>query len=590
LSSTASRFATNDFVDKDPTNNGTAGEFTKEQVFNEAFEGNAARLHGLLHYLQHNNMRLTSPEFKDKTNGKTALLKALLNLKNGQNDTIDVFLDIAEKTGDLKNLINAEFTDKFYKGQTPLHVAIERRSFRYVELLLTKGADVQAKATGEFFQHNAKQGFYFGELPLSLAACTNQPRIVTLLMLNPHRRAEVRDQDSQGNTVLHILVITADNTEGNTKKITEMYDRVLFLHNKLKKETQNSQEAGRGKLEEIQNNRGLTPLKLAAKLGRIQNRPEMLEIEPLRSLLEEKWDMFASKLFLLNFLVYLMYLIIFTTVALHRKDGQPPFPVEGPVDCLRCVGEMVSVVGALKFFYQSRNRPNLQALFTDGFSDILFFLQATLLLVCTVLYFCGRREYVGLLVISLALAWINILYYSRGSKQLGKYYVMMQNMILGDLLHFLCVYSVFLFGFSAGKTPKINLTDASAVQGQSSDADKPKFSNLRFTVLEMFKFTIGMGDLQFTDQAEYKEVFYVLLICYIVLTYILALNMLIALMGNTVERISSQSEIIWNLQVGNHYRVVEERDWKQWRSDLGVQRKEDPLLYNPPGRKQTTRL
>uniref|UniRef100_A0A3B5BB73 Transient receptor potential cation channel subfamily V member 1-like n=1 Tax=Stegastes partitus TaxID=144197 RepID=A0A3B5BB73_9TELE len=495
------------------TNNGTAGEFTKEQVFNEAFEGNAARLHGLLHYLQHNNMRLTSPEFKDKTNGKTALLKALLNLKNGQNDTIDVFLDIAEKTGDLKNLINAEFTDKFYKGQTPLHVAIERRSFRYVELLLTKGADVQAKATGEFFQHNAKQGFYFGELPLSLAACTNQPRIVTLLMLNPHRRAEVRDQDSQGNTVLHILVITADNTEGNTKKITEMYDRVLFLHNKLKKETQNSQEAGRGKLEEIQNNRGLTPLKLAAKLGRIQvrlhmlqrefkdeetrhlsrrftewvygpvhcslydissvdtnesnsvleiivfgrdvpNRPEMLEIEPLRSLLEEKWDMFASKLFLLNFLVYLMYLIIFTTVALHRKDGQPPFPVEGPVDCLRCVGEMVSVVGALKFFYQSVRTWN--------------------------------RSY--------------------------------------------------------------NLTDASAVQGQSSDADKPKFSNLRFTVLEMFKFTIGMGDLQFTDQAEYKEVFYVLLICYIVLTYILALNMLIALMGNTVERISSQSEIIWNLQ------------------------------------------
>ncbi|XP_008281297.1 transient receptor potential cation channel subfamily V member 1-like [Stegastes partitus] len=610
--STASRFATNDFVDKDPTNNGTAGEFTKEQVFNEAFEGNAARLHGLLHYLQHNNMRLTSPEFKDKTNGKTALLKALLNLKNGQNDTIDVFLDIAEKTGDLKNLINAEFTDKFYKGQTPLHVAIERRSFRYVELLLTKGADVQAKATGEFFQHNAKQGFYFGELPLSLAACTNQPRIVTLLMLNPHRRAEVRDQDSQGNTVLHILVITADNTEGNTKKITEMYDRVLFLHNKLKKETQNSQEAGRGKLEEIQNNRGLTPLKLAAKLGRIQllrhmlqrefkdeetrhlsrrftewvygpvhcslydissvdtnesnsvleiivfgrdvpNRPEMLEIEPLRSLLEEKWDMFASKLFLLNFLVYLMYLIIFTTVALHRKDGQPPFPVEGPVDCLRCVGEMVSVVGALKFFYQSitffqRNRPNLQALFTDGFSDILF---------------------------------------------------------------------VFLFGFSAAVVALMssrplnqsNLTDASAVQGQSSDADKPKFSNLRFTVLEMFKFTIGMGDLQFTDQAEYKEVFYVLLICYIVLTYILALNMLIALMGNTVERISSQSEIIWNLQRAftildlerslptclrkklqvrrehDEYQGlfrVEERDWKQWRSDLGVQRKEDPLLYNPP--------
>lgn len=50
-------------------------------------------------------------------NGKTALLKALLNLKNGKNDTIEVFLDIAEKTGDLENLINASYTDPFYKGK-----------------------------------------------------------------------------------------------------------------------------------------------------------------------------------------------------------------------------------------------------------------------------------------------------------------------------------------------------------------------------------------------------------------------------------------------------------------------------------------
>lgn len=53
-----------------------------------------------------------------------------------------------------------------------------------------------------------------------------------------------------------------------------------------------------------------------------QNRPEMLQIEPLRSLLEDKWDRFASKLFLLNFLLYLMYLIIFSMVAFYRKEGQ----------------------------------------------------------------------------------------------------------------------------------------------------------------------------------------------------------------------------------------------------------------------------
>lgn len=48
----------------------------------------------------------------------------------------------------------------------------------------------------------------------------------------------------------------------------------------------------------------------------------MLKIEPLRSLLEDKWDRYAAKLFLMNFLVYLVYLIIFTVVAVYRKEGQ----------------------------------------------------------------------------------------------------------------------------------------------------------------------------------------------------------------------------------------------------------------------------
>lgn len=58
-------------------------------------------------------------------NGKTALLKALLNLKNGKNDTIEVFLDIAEKTEDLENLINASYTDPFYKGRSVKSVSCD---------------------------------------------------------------------------------------------------------------------------------------------------------------------------------------------------------------------------------------------------------------------------------------------------------------------------------------------------------------------------------------------------------------------------------------------------------------------------------
>lgn len=78
---------------------------------------------------------------------------------------------------------------------------------------------------------------------------------------------------------------------------------------------------------------------------------------------------------------------------------------------------------------------------------------------------------------------------------------------------------------------------------------KISYRNISYTTMQLFKFTIGMGDMEFTEDYKYKEVFYVLLICYIILTYILLLNMLIALMNRTVEQTTKESTSIWGLQV-----------------------------------------
>lgn len=51
-------------------------------------------------------------------------------------------------------------------GQTALHVAIERRSVSYVKLLVSKGADVHARACGKFFQPHDGPNFYFGDYEL----------------------------------------------------------------------------------------------------------------------------------------------------------------------------------------------------------------------------------------------------------------------------------------------------------------------------------------------------------------------------------------------------------------------------------------
>lgn len=93
------------------------------------------------------------------------------------------------------------------------------------------------------------------------------------------------------------------------------------------------------------------------------------------------------------------------------------------------------------------------------------------------------------------------------------------------------------------KSPRFRLV------GLEEDCVKPTFSNISYTTLQLFKFTIGMGDMEFIQNYKYIDVFYVLLIVYIILTYILLLNMLIALMNRTVEKLTNETTSIWKLQV-----------------------------------------
>ncbi|XP_031166601.1 transient receptor potential cation channel subfamily V member 1 [Sander lucioperca] len=593
--------------------------FNIDRLFEAVASRDVRKLDGLHQYLHQNMKKLSDSLYQSY--GKTALMKALLHLRDGENKTVELLIDISEKMGDIKEFVNAAYTNSYYKGQTALHIAIERRSCSYVKLLISKGADVHAKACGTFFQPHDGPNFYFGELPLSLAACTNQPDMVDFLMENSYQRANATMVDSSGNTVLHALVVVADNTEDNTQFITKMYDRILKTTAKLDLML---------KLEDIENHKGLTPLKMAAKTGKIglfshilkrefqeshtkhlsrkftewvygpvhsslydlasvdsfeensvmeilvygsdiPNRHEMLQLEPLSQMLEEKWKTFAGPMFFFNYVVYILYLIIFTVVAYYRKGGKLPFPLEHtPLGYLYVSGQLVTALANCYFFVigivdMKRKRPKLETLLIDGYYEILFFVQGALFLASAGLYLFGRREYLGLLVLCLALSWVNMLYFSRGDKHMGIYSIMIQKMILCDILRFLFVYIVFLLGFSAAvvtllmeppeKTGRSFLTTIAP----GSECVKPYFRSISFTILELFKFTIGMGDMEFTEGYEYKEVFYVLLIGYIILTYILLLNMLIALMNRTVERITMESTSIWKLQRAITILEIEKR-------------------------------
>ena len=117
---------------------------------------------------------------------------------------------------------------------------------------------LSARATGEFFSAKrfiaTGEGAYYGETPLMFAACTNQAELVRYL--SEQWGAALGDVDSQGNTVLHMLVL---------HRLPAMYDFVCQLWD----EQHSEHERGEGLcgLESVQNRAGLTPLTLAASMG-----------------------------------------------------------------------------------------------------------------------------------------------------------------------------------------------------------------------------------------------------------------------------------------------------------------------------------
>uniref|UniRef100_A0A3Q3JIT4 Ion transport domain-containing protein n=1 Tax=Monopterus albus TaxID=43700 RepID=A0A3Q3JIT4_MONAL len=581
--------------------------FNRYLLFECVSRGDPGALEGLLEYLKSRGKRLTDEEFREPSTGKTCLPKALMNLYNGQNDTIPVLVDIAEKTGSLREFINTPFRDVYYRGQTALHIAIERRCKQYVELLVEKGADVHAQARGRFFHPKDEGGnFYFGEFPLSLAACTNQPNIVHYLTENPDKKADLRRQDSRGNTVLHALVHIADNTKDNTRFLTKMYDLLLIKSAKLYPECN---------LESVLNNDGMSPLMMSAKLGktgifqhiirreikdeearhlsrkfkdwvygpvysclydlssletggeeqsvleilvynsRSENRHEMLAVEPINELLRAKWQKFAAVTFYISVISYLITMIIFTLVAYYQpSQGTPPYPYVTSTDYVRMAGEIITVASGIFFFVTTikellrKKWAGVKSLFTEGSFQLLYFIYSVLVIVTAALYLSGVKAYVSVMVFALVLGWINTLYFTRGVKLTGVYSIMIQKILFKDIFTFLLVYLLFMIGYASALVSLLVMCPTECANGcptYPNCRDKGTFSVF---LLDLFKLTIGIGDMGMIQNAQYPEISLVLLVSYIILTYVLLLNMLIALMGETVGHVSKESKKIWKLQ------------------------------------------
>ncbi|CAM2718816.1 unnamed protein product [Rotaria socialis] len=257
-----------------------------------------------------------------------------------------------------------------YYGENILHLAIVKREANMVDWLLShaslepyKHGLLAARATGDFFKIG--QPSYYGETPLGFACCTNQWDMVEILLKHG---ADMDSMDSNDNTVLHMLVV-CNLPNMYTKFKARWIERHAVKHKKIIITSETSELP---KLWNRLNKDGLTPLTLAADLGRAKMLSWLLQerttiqwsfgnvscvlhpldqldlgfheknkkrslsvlevmvrknnsalVDPIiTSLTEKKWKHFAYRILIRRFLIAFLYLLVFlgTTILEQTRS------------------------------------------------------------------------------------------------------------------------------------------------------------------------------------------------------------------------------------------------------------------------------
>ena len=153
-----------------------------------------------------------------------------------------------------------------YQGQTALHIVVGKGNWKGAAALLCEmdelgnsEALLDARATGDRFANTVMDG----ELALHVAACTLNRDMVDLLL---DHKAHLDAVNSSGDTVLHALVKFAGRHPEKTDEVIKMLNHLHVLSCKMVRLAKD-REGDQLSVWFLENNHGLTPLKLAASEG-----------------------------------------------------------------------------------------------------------------------------------------------------------------------------------------------------------------------------------------------------------------------------------------------------------------------------------
>ncbi|XP_040858108.1 transient receptor potential cation channel subfamily V member 6 [Ochotona curzoniae] len=519
--------------------------------------------------------------------GETALHIAALY------DNLEAAMVLMEAAPDL---VFEPMTSELYEGQTALHIAVMNQNLNLVRALLARGASVSARATGAAFRRSPHNLIYYGEHPLSFAACVGNEEIVRLLI---EHGADIRAQDSLGNTVLHILILQPNKTFA-----CQMYN-LLLSYDQHRDHLQS--------LEFVSNHEGLTPFKLAGVEGNtvlfqhlMQKRKhiqwtygpltstlydlteidssgdehsllelivttkkrearQILDQTPVKELVSLKWKRYGRPYFCMLGAIYLLYIICFTVCCISRplkpRTSNRTNPRDNtllqqkllqeayltPADDIRMAAELVTILGAVIILLVEI--PDIFRLGVTRFFGhtilggpfhVLIITYAFMVLITMVMRLTNTDGEVVPMSFALVLGWCNVMYFARGFQMLGPFTIMIQKMIFGDLMRFCWLMAVVIFGFAS----------AFYIIFQTEDPDElGHFYSYLMALFSTFELFLTVIDGPANYDVDLPVMYCITYAAFAIIATLLMLNLLIAMMGDTHWRVAHERDELWRAQV-----------------------------------------
>uniref|UniRef100_A0A3P9HU91 Transient receptor potential cation channel, subfamily V, member 6 n=1 Tax=Oryzias latipes TaxID=8090 RepID=A0A3P9HU91_ORYLA len=319
----------------------------------------------------------------------------------------------------------------------------------------------------------------------------------------------------------------------------------------------------------------------------------VLEVTPVRQLVSLKWNLYGKHyfryLFVLLFhlillfscvrlllFLYILYIGCFTLCCVFRplkdipenytkSDSDYTIKIQKTLkesyvtysDSLRLVGEVISVLGAVLILFLEipdmirvgAKRYFGQTALGGPFHVILISYASLVVLLC-VFRVCEVQGEAEVMALCLVLGWCNVMFFARGFEMLGPYVIMIQKIIFGDLTKFMWLSLIVLIGFSTSLWMVYMTQDPSSL---------PMYRSFPITLFSEFELSLGMIDLPVDHTLKTPSIVHVVHVAFTFVCSTLLINLLIAMISDTIWRVGQERDELWRTQVVATTLMLERR-------------------------------